>query len=370
MSIFSKFELSSRKSSFDKAEYYESKFEDTIHVSNFAILIGGFFGACLWGWDWIIDPAAAPDTLFPRLAYLLLYVSIFLLKRMTNRRLSAAFNYFLLSYSTLLLYSILGFLSQGHLKGIIGFVMILAFSLLVGFPYSLLQNSIGVFVVTAVPMVTALFFTPNHDRFILEYAAFLIPFAFNILIFHFLLDIMYQEIYLTRKELRVRARTDSMTGLFNRGHFIHLCEQVILMSKRKERAVSMMYLDLDHFKRVNDRFGHGTGDIVIVSVATLLKQFCRESDVVSRMGGEEFGICLPETNLKEALEVAERIRESISEHIFSSIGTREPFSVTISIGLSSCYCGDENKGLERLLVEADTALYEAKNSGRNSVCSA
>ena len=127
-------------------------------------------------------------------------------------------------------------------------------------------------------------------------------------------------------------------------------------------------LDIDHFKNVNDTFGHLTGDIVLRKVAALLQDGMRtERDIVCRYGGEEVGILLPETDLKGAAALAERLRESIEKETFISVDNRK-VPVTISIGAAQT--NSEIKRGTDLVAAADSALYQAKETGRNRVCSA
>jgi diguanylate cyclase (GGDEF)-like protein len=133
-------------------------------------------------------------------------------------------------------------------------------------------------------------------------------------------------------------------------------------AQRHNRTLSLLMIDLDFLKEVNDRFGHPSGDTVIRSVAETIRSSCREIDFASRYGGEEFTVILPETPLPGAVQVAERIREKIAALQFPGIG-----SVTASIGVSNYPLNALSK--EDLIRIADQALYVAKNSGRNQVSS-
>ncbi len=158
------------------------------------------------------------------------------------------------------------------------------------------------------------------------------------------------------------ATTDPLTGVFNRRTFIELAEQELARTRRAGTPLSLMMLDLDHFKRVNDTFGHLTGDQVLVSFTRLIKDCMRRGDLVVRYGGEEFCVLLPATTLSAATALAERIRAATT----ASDLTGKPFRVTVSIGLTA-YTGAANTTLEDLLARADQALYRAKDEGRNLV---
>lgn len=159
------------------------------------------------------------------------------------------------------------------------------------------------------------------------------------------------------------ATVDSMTGLFNRRHFLTLAEAEWNRFQRYQRPLSMLMIDIDHFKSVNDRYGHAVGDDAIISVANATQQAKRSPDVVGRLGGEEFAVLLPETDAGQAEVVAERIRQRVAGHQLAT--HRVQFKVTVSVGIATASTG--MSGVEALLRAADEALYEAKASGRNRV---
>jgi diguanylate cyclase (GGDEF)-like protein len=158
------------------------------------------------------------------------------------------------------------------------------------------------------------------------------------------------------------ATTDPLTDLPNRRRFIERLEEETETAHRYKHATSLILLDLDHFKRVNDNFGHPAGDRVLVEVARILKERARAADLPARLGGEEFAILVPFTNEGGACELAEDMRVRIEQHVFEGIG-----HVTASFGVAEL---DTSAGSERrLLSEADAALYRAKAAGRNRVTS-
>lgn len=162
------------------------------------------------------------------------------------------------------------------------------------------------------------------------------------------------------EELTYQALHDRLTGLFNRGKTEDRLRQEITRSSRYGNTFSLILFDVDHFKLVNDRFGHNAGDDVLVSVASNLKGNVRASDMVGRWGGEEFLVILPETDLDIAGEVAENLRLHIAQQTFPIPGG----TVTVSAGVSSFLPGDS---LQELVKRADSALYQAKEDGRNRV---
>ena len=169
------------------------------------------------------------------------------------------------------------------------------------------------------------------------------------------------------QELERQAHTDFLTGVANRGHFFELAEQELARVQRYRHPLSLVMLDLDHFKEVNDTHGHEVGDRVLEALAATCRHVLREIDVVGRMGGEEFAILLPETAGPQAFEVAERLREAIALASID-IGAEQPLRVTASLGVATYVEADQ--WVDTLLRRADRALYEAKRLGRNSTCQA
>lgn len=159
------------------------------------------------------------------------------------------------------------------------------------------------------------------------------------------------------------ARVDPLTGLFNRRAFIEQGEQALATAERSDRPLSLVILDIDHFKSINDTFGHAVGDLAIQGVARLLQDTCRRGDVVARWGGEEFILLLPETNRSQATFLAERLRQKIEETPVRTGATA--ITLTASMGVAA---RDRHASLDALVSEADGQMYRAKECGRNRVC--
>jgi diguanylate cyclase (GGDEF)-like protein len=174
-----------------------------------------------------------------------------------------------------------------------------------------------------------------------------------------------EQIGIKEEELRRLAATDVLTGLANRREFISRGTDEVLRAKRYNSHVCVLMMDIDHFKKVNDTWGHAVGDDVIRQVAAIARDVCRAVDVVGRIGGEEFAVLLPETDRQGALIVAERLRETVAGRTVSLSGG-QTLGVSISIGLAEMT--REDGDLSHLLGRADAALYEAKQQGRNRVC--
>lgn len=161
------------------------------------------------------------------------------------------------------------------------------------------------------------------------------------------------------------VHTDTLTGLFNYRHLIQALDSEMERSARSGRPAALVALDLDHFKQVNDRWGHDAGNQVLVEVAWRLRQCIRKLDIPCRYGGEEIFIILPDTSLRQALRVAKRIRCSIAEQPFDT--DQGPINVTASLGLE-LYEGHEAQTPTDFIRYADRQLYQAKQTGRNRCC--
>jgi len=164
-------------------------------------------------------------------------------------------------------------------------------------------------------------------------------------------------------QLHYLAHVDSMTETLMRRRFFELADVEFSRGKRYGNLLSIMMLDIDNFKSVNDTYGHAIGDAVLIKIATLCKGILRDVDFIGRLGGEEFAICLPETGLKSAFLVAERMRKSI-ENVTIRQNEHE-IKVTISVGLAQL--SKQDSSFSVLLNRADRVLYDAKNTGRNKV---
>ena len=167
-------------------------------------------------------------------------------------------------------------------------------------------------------------------------------------------------------ELKLLASTDPMTKLYNRRYFSKISEHTLDLAKREKKDLSIIMLDIDKFKNVNDTYGHNVGDEVIIHLANEMRKHQRESDISARFGGEEFVILLPNTDSEGAKIVAQKLRESVENAKIVYDGTNT-LSYTISLGVSQIDLS-KNQTIEDGLKESDDALYEAKETGRNKVC--
>jgi len=165
--------------------------------------------------------------------------------------------------------------------------------------------------------------------------------------------------YVKIKELEYMASTDALTGLFNRNKLNDVLEKEIALSCTISSSLCVIFLDIDHFKGVNDTYGHGVGDRVLVELANIITSSIRTGDIAARWGGEEFMITLQSTTITNAAMLGEKLRARVEEHLFETVG-----KVTISLGITEYIHGESE---ESFIKRVDKALYEAKERGRNRV---
>jgi diguanylate cyclase (GGDEF)-like protein len=179
----------------------------------------------------------------------------------------------------------------------------------------------------------------------------------------------YYHRYNLQLALEKSSQTDPLTGVANRRHFDNQLKSETTRSARSSVECALILLDIDHFKRINDTFGHPTGDRVICALADLCVNQSRATDLVARLGGEEFAIILPDTNITDAKNLAERIRKHV-EDVYVTSDAGEIVKWTISLGISALPVNKRSANtieivMEMFIHQADSALYEAKNKGRN-----
>jgi diguanylate cyclase (GGDEF)-like protein len=167
----------------------------------------------------------------------------------------------------------------------------------------------------------------------------------------------------SREKLRFQATHDGLTGLWNRSSVLDMLHREMDRANRNEGFTGVLMLDLDHFKRVNDKYGHQAGDAVLKSAADRIAEMVRPYDIVGRYGGEEFLVVLPNCDIEQSRQTAERICAAVGD-VPILLGNRE-IRVTVSIGVTACAANTFQEN--QLLAIADIALYKAKDAGRNCV---
>lgn len=245
--------------------------------------------------------------------------------------------------------------------------LFLIIMLLQGFRRGLMAFS-GLLGITAIllfypdlPMVTGEYSRVFRVRFIGSFAALGIMAS----IYEYLRWRSQNDYVAISHELELASRTDALTGLANRRAFQARLETELNLYSRHGHPFSIIMIDLDYFKQMNDRYGHSKGDELLILVARLLLQEVRQQDLVCRWGGEEFLVLLSHTNQEQALIVAEKLRAAIAAVDLNVIGIAS--SMTASFGVSSI---SDSRNISELISEADRKLYAAKRSGRNQVSGA
>ena len=192
----------------------------------------------------------------------------------------------------------------------------------------------------------------------------------KILNFKFLFPILFINIALiltiamqikryVRDQLEQIANYDALTKVYNRNFLYNVLDSELSRSDRYNKDFGYIIFDIDNFKKVNDNYGHDIGDLILIQLCRLCEGIIRKSDILGRLGGEEFVILAPETNLENSLNIAEKIRKAIEEYEFSSVG-----HITVSIGVAQYVSGDSR---DTLYKRADIALYKAKYNGKNRI---
>ena len=167
------------------------------------------------------------------------------------------------------------------------------------------------------------------------------------------------------EKLKLLTVTDPLTKLYNRRFFVDASQTVLEIARRDKTPLSLIMIDIDKFKHINDTYGHQVGDEIIKLLANIMLKDQRKSDMSCRYGGEEFVILLPQTSIKEAASVAQKLRENVQKSYFETLA-QQKVKFTISLGVSTVNLANEIN-IEKALKRADDALYEAKESGRNQV---
>ena len=339
------------------------KMRDHRHLTTIMFVMSALLASGEWVWDHITDPIGAQNTIQLRLSFLLILMIPFVLKLIKNRRVIEFIAVSFGLIATVMIVEILNRLQNGMSQGLGSFIYLLFLPLVMFQGFSLRVNLISTFFYAATPQVFALCGLVSDFPYA-QYTVMIWPAAIVLMFTHYIFAQNYRRRYDLEQALELASNTDAMTGVSNRRHFIPLLRSEIIRGHRFHHSVSLMVLDIDHFKKINDAHGHLTGDLVIRTLADICKKTARQPDVIARLGGEEFAILVLNAPLQNALIAAERIRATVANTLLTSFDGFE-FSFTVSIGVAEQPI--ENYSEEYLINLADAALYQAKASGRNCV---
>ena len=235
---------------------------------------------------------------------------------------------------------------------------------MLGIPLSRKENALGLLLLVLLPNLMGLL-RPGLGSAVLQLNLVAIPVSVTSLYLQRLFDDLLADKHAYLRQVEEMAHRDALTGAFNRRHFMEAGAGLLRQGHRYHHPLSLLILDIDHFKGVNDRFGHPAGDAVIRAAARTMMEGLRDTDLVARLGGEEFVALLPESDEAAGLQAAERVRRGLEALDVQAEGVAEPLRVTASLGVAEARGDGET--LERLLGRADEALYAAKRGGRNRV---
>jgi diguanylate cyclase (GGDEF)-like protein len=347
-------------------EYSDQKFHDTLIM---AVLVGFASSALavgLWSWDWVIDPSSAKHVLSSRLLLgsILICYPLSIIAGLNRKFLPWIYIFAVLITEGFFLHH-LSLLKTGVVYGIAGFMYWFILPVFLGLPYSPLITMICFIAVALIPnILVPLGISSSFE--LAKYNALIWPTAAIGIFITLLLDQLYRRIFLLRHTAEELAHFDSLTGIANRRHFMETCEKLLELCRRYGYPVSVIMLDIDHFKHINDNYGHPAGDRALRHISEMLKNSLRKSDFLGRYGGEEFAVILPQTSPSDALQVAEKIRHKV-ERSPIQISTEVILNLTLSAGVSGTDAATEGMILDDFLKGADDALYHAKRSGRNRI---
>ncbi len=344
----------------------KKKMRDHRYLTSLMFMMSALLASGEWIWDYMTDPIGAQNTLQIRLTFLGLLAYPFVFKYIKNRKIIEFIAVSSGLVATILFVEILNRLHNGMSQGLGIFIYLLFLPLLMFQGLSLRINLTSTFLYALTPQILALCGLVRDFPYA-QYTTMIWPAAIVLMITHYIFAQNYRRRYDLEQALELASNTDSMTGVSNRRHFIPALRKEISRGQRFHHAVSLIILDIDYFKVINDTHGHLTGDLVICRLAEICQKTARQVDVIARLGGEEFAILVINASLQNALIVAERVRAAVADTQLTSLDGLE-FPFTVSIGVAEQ--PQENYSEEHLIHLADAALYQAKAAGRNCVMAA
>ncbi|HYD55742.1 MAG TPA: GGDEF domain-containing protein [Burkholderiales bacterium] len=349
-----------------EAEYRTERYNEYARISRNVAAAGGLLVLALWIRDLLQDAGGAQETLALRLIMAgsaFAYAAAIHLR--TRRALVLGAGYacvFVVEFSILALWTRLDAPPSASFPGFLYIYLILPVILL---PFSFRESLGAIVFVPLIPNVQVLAgMAPGLP--VLAFNAMIWPACAIAIYANGQYDRLLRRLFASQGRLKELATRDELTGLGNRRFVMERGAELLKLARRHNRSLAVLMLDLDHFKAVNDRYGHAAGDDVLRFIGVAMTLQLRATDVAGRTGGEEFAMVLPETGLQDALATAERIRLAIAATPVPTDESPAPIPVTVSIGVAAL---DASGGsLDDLLSRADGALYQAKRAGRNRVC--
>ena len=356
------------------AEYLTTKEKDFRLFTRGALVITALFLLLTISWDYAIDPDNAGRAIWLRFvqcgAIVVWTITSWRNIHSFTARAGAVLMPLVASAAFI---QVLSILENGAVYGVGGFLYFFIFG-----PFLVVGQSItfAVFVLTLIcvfPMlVEPLGLSAGLDWRV--YNAYVWMGFLPIVCIQLLCEFLYSRVFIYRSQVEALAVTDALTGLANRRYFLIEGKRTLEGHRRSRRNASLIFIDIDRFKRINDTYGHATGDAALCHLVETLTPYLRQSDLMARFGGEEFVVLLPETTFDEALDVAERMRVALRERPFTIPGVADPtLTMTLSAGVATFQPNvdaDSDADIDVLIHAADRALYDAKNNGRDQVAGA
>jgi len=344
----------------------ETQFRDQLGKVFLSKLRWGFLAAAVLfglfaGLDLVLDPGSLRRNGPPRAVALVAYLLLFGLARLpVFRRFGSWLFVVAIALGTAALtWLSLGIVRAGETLAVGSLMLMIALMAAVGPTVRVALVAYGVMLAVTNAVAVALEAAPS---FLFAVNAFSLSGTLSGLLMALVTERLARRAFRLQLQLEVLATRDALTGARNRGSFMSVLEEELSRTDRYGGAVSLLLLDIDRFKSINDTHGHPAGDAVIRALAEASLDELRTVDVLGRIGGEEFAVLLPQTELSAALALAERLRAGL-ERVRVAVG-EQALGFTVSIGAAHRRPGEPS---DKLISRADRALYEAKNSGRNQV---
>jgi diguanylate cyclase (GGDEF)-like protein len=342
-----------------EAIYRKRQNERALFVTRLALMTALVAYVLFGFWDYWFHPASLPRTLPVRVLFsgmsLLLWTATFL--QFFRERIAWVVSLTVISTYIFIMW-VLNLMPDGLLYGMVAFAYPHFVSLTVPNLRLTLFDSAILFRV----FYEGGFLFQVSEKVFLNGNFLLFPLCIVSCLCAFANEVRERHVFQLEYNLEHQATTDSLCGAFNRRYFMNCAHQEVERAQHQGHPLSLLLIDIDHFKQINDSHGHRTGDDTICAFAQTCQKNLRNTDILGRVGGEEFAILLPETDPRTAKTIAERIRQELSDLRITT--DKSDVSFTVSIGVALLCPSDE---LDSLLHRADVALYKAKEEGRNRV---